>query len=75
MNSSRVAGPAGYRFLYFVALIAGARLFLEAFRGDSVLIGPGIRSVQVAAWAVLAAGLVGLWGIIRRSRGSFDRSS
>ena len=46
--------PAGRLFLAFVALTAGSALFLEAFRGDSVLILGGIRAGQVVAWVVLA---------------------
>ncbi len=46
--------PAGSDFLLFVALTAGAHLFLEAFRGDSTLIFGGIRRTQVIAWIVLA---------------------
>lgn len=52
--------PAGKLFLAFLALTAGARLFLEAFRGDSALILGGIRAAQVAAWLVLAGALGGL---------------
>ena len=44
---------SGQHFLTFIAMSTGARLFLEAFRGDSVLWG-GIRSAQVIAWLVLA---------------------
>ncbi|HQX16494.1 MAG TPA: prolipoprotein diacylglyceryl transferase [Anaerolineales bacterium] len=43
----------GALFLNFVALTAGARLFLEAFRGDSTLIFGGFRLAQIAAWTVL----------------------
>ena len=46
--------PTGSHFLLFAALTAGARLFLEAFRGDSRLIFGGIRLAQVIAWVVLA---------------------
>jgi phosphatidylglycerol---prolipoprotein diacylglyceryl transferase len=49
----RPARPGVY-FLSFTALTAGARLFLEAFRGDSQLILAGLRSAQVIAWATLA---------------------
>ena len=49
--------PAGSDFLLFAALTAGARLFLEAFRGDSTLILGGLRLAQVIAWVVLAAAL------------------
>ena len=57
---------AGAEFTLFVALTAGARLFLEAFRGDSTLIFSGIRLAQVIAWTVLAASLV-LHEMIRRN--------
>lgn len=50
--------PAGSNFLLFAALTAVARLFLEAFRGDSTLIFGGLRLAQVAAWIVLAAALM-----------------
>ena len=50
--------PPGASFLLFVALIAGSRLFLEAFRGDSTLVLGGLRLAQVIAWIVLAAALL-----------------
>lgn len=50
--------PPGALFLNFAALTAGARLFLEAFRGDSTLIFSGFRLAQVVAWVVLT---VALW--------------
>lgn len=46
--------PPGRGFLSFVALTSAARLFLEAFRGDSTLILGGLRAAQVIAWMVLA---------------------
>jgi len=45
---------AGQRFVSFIAMSAGARLFLEAFHGDSIL-WSGFRSAQVIAWLILAA--------------------
>ena len=56
---------AGVNFLWFVALSAAARLFLEAFRGDSPLWPGGWRVPQVIAWFVLA---FALWAIRRWSR-------
>lgn len=44
----------GALFLNFTAFTAGARLFLEAFRGDGVLIFGGLRLAQVVAWMALA---------------------
>jgi len=53
MASSGMVFDNGQRFLTFLTLSAGARLFLEAYRGDSVLWG-GFRSAQVIAWLILA---------------------
>ncbi len=47
----------GARFALFVALTAAARLFLEAFHGDSATIG-GLRTMQIASLGVLLAVLV-----------------
>ncbi len=49
--------PPGNFFIEFIALSAGSRLFLEAFRGDSTLLPNGWRVVQVLAWLLLAASL------------------
>lgn len=49
--------PSGVSFLTFAALTAAARLFLEAFRGDSTLIFGGLRLAQVIAWITLLATL------------------
>lgn len=48
----------GVNFLVFVALAAASRLFLEAFRGDSLLLAGGLRAAQVASLAVL---MISLW--------------
>jgi phosphatidylglycerol:prolipoprotein diacylglycerol transferase len=48
----------GLNFLLMVGLSAGARLFLEAFRGDSLIWSGGFRSAQIVALLVLA---VALW--------------
>lgn len=47
----------GTTFLEFLSLSAGARLFIEAFRGDSTLF-LGLRSAQVLAWVILA---ISMW--------------
>ncbi len=56
----------GMRFLAFLALSAFARLFLEAFRGDSTLLVGSLRTAQVIAWLVLAAalGMIGKRGLL-----------
>ena len=55
-------GPAfsGLMFLAWLAMTAASRLFLEAFRGDSVIVLGSFRSAQLISLIVLGAGLVGL---------------
>ncbi|MEK7807788.1 MAG: prolipoprotein diacylglyceryl transferase family protein [Chloroflexota bacterium] len=47
----------GVNFLWVVALSAATRIFLEAFRGDSVIWVGGFRAAQVSGVVVLAASL------------------
>jgi phosphatidylglycerol:prolipoprotein diacylglycerol transferase len=47
----------GSTFLTFLALSAGSRLFLEAFRGDSILLFGHLRSAQLVSWLILAFSL------------------
>ncbi len=54
------AKSAGLNFATFVAITAGYRLFLEAFRGDSTLVFGSIRAAQLTMFVLLAAAL---WGI------------
>jgi phosphatidylglycerol:prolipoprotein diacylglycerol transferase len=49
--------PTGQDFLLLAAWSAGARLFLEAFRGESLTTLGGVRVAQLAAWLALAAAL------------------
>ncbi len=49
---------SGFLFLAWVALTAAARLFLEAFRGDSIIVAGDVRQTQILALLVL---LVALW--------------
>jgi phosphatidylglycerol:prolipoprotein diacylglycerol transferase len=51
---------AGFTFFTWVAMTAGSRLFLEAFRGDSVIILGAVRSAQVISLVVLVAAMAGL---------------
>ena len=44
---------AGHSFVLIVALYAGARLFLEAFRAQAPLFAGGVRVIQVAALLAL----------------------
>lgn len=48
----------GWNFLLFIALSAGARLFLEAFRGDSLVWPGGFRAGQVIGLLILLAALL-----------------
>ena len=52
--------PPGVLFLAYIAMAAGTRLFLEAFRGDSLLVMGGFRAAQILSWGVLAASLGGI---------------
>jgi phosphatidylglycerol:prolipoprotein diacylglycerol transferase len=54
----------GSNFLLVVALSAAARIFLEAFRGDSLVLPGGWRAAQIVGLVVLAACLVAMryWG-------------
>lgn len=60
--------PSGGAFLIFSACTAGARLFLEAFRGDSIILAGGFRSAQIIAWLIIAISLWGLAKMHDRSR-------
>jgi len=55
---------AGLNFLLVVALSAAARIFLEAFRGDSLIWTGGFRAAQVIGLAILATTVVLIkkWG-------------
>ncbi len=55
--SKRGSVVSGRTFWHFLSLSAGARLFLEGFRGDSLTLDNGLRVVQIVAWVVLAASL------------------
>jgi prolipoprotein diacylglyceryl transferase len=44
----------GIAFLVFLTFSSASRLFLEAFRGDSQLIG-SFHTIQLVAWIILAA--------------------
>lgn len=65
LRSQRERMTAGVHALDFVALTAAARLFLEAFRGDSVLILGGLRQAQLVSLLILLAALVGKHSLLR----------
>jgi prolipoprotein diacylglyceryltransferase len=53
----------GFRLWVFIGLSAAARMVLETFRGDSILLLNSLREAQVIAWVVLG---ISLWQIGRR---------
>jgi len=55
LHAGRMSTGTGATFLVWVALASFSRLFLEAFRGDSLLLPGGIRIAQVVALVVLVA--------------------
>lgn len=63
LTARRSQSHPGFRFWVFVAVSAAARLVLETFRGDSLLLAGTFRTAQVLAWAALA---LSLWQIGRR---------
>jgi phosphatidylglycerol---prolipoprotein diacylglyceryl transferase len=54
----------GRLFLSGAAVYAGGRLFVEAFRANSWIVGDGYRGAQIVAWAILLAAIF-MWGIWR----------
>ena len=68
------ADAPGVRFVQFVALTATARVFLEAFRGDSILWLDGYRAAQVIGLAILIICIVVLrqWERIQQNESSIQ---
>lgn len=60
--------PPGILFIRFIASTAAARLFLEGFRGDSILVVGGLRLAQIIAWIVLTVALLVGEELLRRAR-------
>jgi phosphatidylglycerol:prolipoprotein diacylglycerol transferase len=62
-------GGNGVNFLLFISLSAAARVFLEAFRGDSLIWTGGFRATQVIGLLILACALymMGRWGQSKKS--------
>jgi len=56
----RVFAFPGFLFLAWLAMAAGSRLFLEAFRGDSVIIFGALRAAQLASLVIVAGAMAGL---------------
>jgi prolipoprotein diacylglyceryl transferase len=68
-RTQKLSWADGLHALSFVALTAAMRLFLEAFRGDSVLIFTGLRQVQLISLLILMAALITMH---RRARSSHE---
>jgi len=58
----------GTTFFKFIAFTSAGRLFIEAFRGDSILILNGVRLAQVIAWVALAVTLFASESIHQRRK-------
>ena len=57
---SRAPAFPGFLFLTWLALAAASRLFLEAFRGDSVIVLGSLRAAQLMSLIILGTALLGL---------------
>ncbi|NIS81146.1 MAG: hypothetical protein GTO14_13290 [Anaerolineales bacterium] len=64
----------GFLFVAFVALSAGGRLFLEAFRGDSVILFGVLREAQMISLLLVLVCLVVLHLLARQSTEVSDQS-
>lgn len=62
-SAARQPGREGLRWWMFLAVTAIARILLESFRGDSLLLWNTLRQAQAFAWVILA---ISLWQIGRR---------
>lgn len=71
----RASPFAGAVFLSWLGLASGSRLFVEAFRGDSVLVLGGVRQAQLISLGVLLAILLALHLRARRSLGDQGQSA
>ena len=60
LRAGRHSLPSGVMFFSLIALHAGARLFLEAFRGDSQLVFETLRSAQVVSLVLLLLALLAI---------------
>ena len=71
-KSNVVQRAPGETFMEFLALSAGAWLFIETFRGDSVVLPNGFRLTQIVAWLVLA---LSLWGLGKLHQQGYSENS
>jgi prolipoprotein diacylglyceryl transferase len=66
-------GKSGTLFLRFVTYSAAARLFFEAFRGDSLVTIYNLRVMQITAWIVLVFSLWG-WYYLMQENSKIDKN-
>lgn len=60
----------GCLFFTWLGLAAASRLFLEAFRGDSVIVFGTLRSAQLVSLGLLLGAMLGLHLLARRGAGT-----
>ena len=65
----------GFTFTLFVALSAISRLFLEGFRGDSLIIFDSVRSAQLISFAVMIFAFIALHVLSRNDGEKKARTS
>ncbi len=58
---------AGMNFLLTIAVSSASRVFLEAFRGDSVFGPGGFREAQVIALVIMAISLYWMWKCMKNA--------
>ena len=63
----RYQTPSGAVFVILLALQSMARLFLEAFRGDSLIIAGSLRSAQLVSLALLVTAILALHQLSRKA--------
>lgn len=64
----------GMTFFRFLALSAATRLFLEAYREDTILLAANVRLAQLVAWGLLALAFWKLGHLIRQQSEVQDES-
>lgn len=65
----------GITFFAFTASVAGTRLFVDAFRGDSAIDFGGLRISQLTAWLVLAISLFVIGWLRAKSHEEYTSSN
>jgi prolipoprotein diacylglyceryl transferase len=66
---------SGFSFTLFVALSAISRLFLEGFRGDSLIVFGSIRGAQLISFVVMIFALIALRVLARNNKEEMKQTS